>query len=276
MISLAVIFSFFYTHKTVMFFKNIDPIMKEIKKEKNKYEEPSINAKINNDEIIPGYNGISVNVDKSYTQMKKMNKYNSNYYAYKKSIPTISIENKYDKYITKGNYLKNSVAFVFRIEKENSNLLDIYKILENKNVYGTFFIDDIYLKEHHKDIITIYGDYHEIEMLSYNHDFNNELLLDMKNDLNNTINYAGKYCLLNTKNDTVLNICKDNRMYTIVTSYVIKGFSDLKNNLESGAILEINDNRVKELPTYINYVRQKGYNIITLDELLDENRTTEK
>ena len=275
-ISFAVVFSFFYTSKTVSFFKSIDPIMKEIVKEKNKYEQPSINAKINNDEIIPGYNGIIVNVDKSYIQMKKTNKYNTNYYAYKTSYPTISIEDKYNKYITRGNYLKDSVAFVFRIEKENNSFVDIYKILENKNVYGTFFIDGIFLKKHVKDIITVIEDYHEIEPLSYNHDFNKEALSIVRNDLKNTINYEGKYCLTGTKNDKVLNICNDNKMYTVVPTSVINSFSDLKNNLESGSILEVREDRLNEIPTYINYVKQKGYNIITLEELLSENRTTEK
>jgi len=275
-ISLIVVFSFFYTSKTVSFLKSINPIMKEIVKEKSKYEQPSINAKTINDEIIPGYNGISVNVDKSYTQMKKINKYNTNYYAYEISYPTLSIEDKYNKYITRGNYLKDSVAFLFRIEKENNTFIDIYKVLENKNVYGTFFIDGVFLKDNINDVITVTSDYHEIEVLSHNHSFNEEILVSSRNALQNVTNYSGKYCLTETKDDRVLNICKNNNMYTVVPTTVIKNFSDLKTNLESGSILEIKEDRIKELSTYINYVKQKGYNIITLEDLLSENRTTEK
>ena len=221
-ITLFAVFSFFYTHKTIKLLKDIDPIMKEIKKEKIKYEQPSKNAEIFNDEIIPGYSGIKVDTDKSYIQMKKMNKYNANYYIYKNVSPTISINNNYDKYITKGNYLKNEVSLIFPIKKESTLLQDIYQILENKNIYGTFFIDGIYIKEHNNEIYTLVDDGHEVEVLSYNNNNQKEDIDTARKELKNVINSQGNYCLTNTKDETILEICKNNNMYTVSVLYFLK------------------------------------------------------
>lgn len=269
-------FTFFYTHKGIELFKNMDPIMEEIKKEKSKYEQPSRDATVMKDQIIPGYSGILVDIDKSYVQMKKMNKYNQNYYVYKIKSPEVSIKNNYDKYITKGNYLKNEVSFVFSIRKENNNLLDIYQVLEDKNIYGTFFVDGIYIKEHPKDIITLEDSAHEVEALSYNNQYKKEDIMNASRELESIINRKGNYCFIRDKNIDILNSCMNNKMYTVIPSFIVNTFSDLKNNLESGSIIEINIDKLEELSTYINYVKQKGYTLVTLSELLSENRTMEK
>lgn len=276
LVSIFVLFSFFYTNKAVEFVKNMDPLKKEIESKKSKYEIKSVDALINNDEIIPGYSGLSIDVNKSYIQMKKMNKYNSNYLIYEESLPTISLDGKYDKYIVKGNYLKESVALIFKINKDSQIVKQIYNSLEDKNVLGNFFIDGIYI-ENNKDIIYMLADnYHEVEILNYNNSYNNEKLLLTKNTLKNIINYEGNYCLLDNKNQEILDICSNNKMYTVIPSFKLNSFGDLKNQLESGVMIEVNSNKISELSTIINYIKQKGYNIVTLSELLSENRTIEK
>lgn len=276
LISIFVLFSFFYTNKAVEFVKNMDPLKKEIESKKSKYEIKSVDALINNDEIIPGYSGLSIDVNKSYIQMKKMNKYNSNYLIYEESLPTISLDGKYDKYIVKGNYLKESVALIFKINKDSQIVKQIYNSLEDKNAVGNFFIDGVYI-ENNKDIIYMLVDnYHEVEILNYNNKFDDEKLLLTKNTLKNIINYEGNYCLLDNKNQEILDICSNNKMYTVIPSFKLNSFGDLKNHLESGVMIEVNSNKISELSTIINYIKQKGYNIVTLSELLSENRTIEK
>lgn len=271
-----VIFSFFYTNKAVDFIKNIDPIMKEIKTNKEKYEIKSVNATITKDEIIPGYTGLKIDINKSYNQMKKMNKYNPNYLIYEESVPTITINNNYKKYIVAGNYLKNSVSLIFKINKDSKKIPEIYNYLENKNAVGTFFIDGVYIEKNKDIIYNLAEEAHEVEILSYNNELEEEKLTLTKNTLKNTINYEGKYCLTTEKKRETLDLCSKNHMYTIKPSFELNSFSDLKNNLESGVIIDVNLNRVNELNTIINYIRQKGYTIVSLEELLSEFRTTEK
>ena len=276
LIILLVLFSFFYTSKSVEWLKNLDPIMKQIKTNRRSYETKSVNAIIDNDIITPGVSGIKVDVDKSYSNMKKMNKYNPNYYVYTTSNPDISMSSNKDKYIIKGNYLKNQVALIFKVSKESELVNYIYSKLEEKNIIGTFFIDGVYLKNDSNIIYDLAQDNHEIELLDYNGELNQEYMDVMRNNLKSIINYSGNYCLLNNKDKSILDLCSSNNMYTVIPTFVLNNFSDLRNNLESGVIIEVNNNRIKELSTIINYIKQKGYNIVSLQELLSENRTTEK
>ena len=63
-------------------------------------------------------------------------------------------------------------------------------------------------------------------------------------------------------------------MYTIIPSInaVKFPYDEVKKNLESGSIIRLNNNlyTLKELKYIINYINQKGIDIVTLDELLKE------
>ena len=56
-------------------------------------------------------------------------------------------------------------------------------------------------------------------------------------------------------------------MHSILPTFSVSNFKDLKDNLESGAIIKINNNEIKELSTIINYIKQRGYSFKTLEEL---------
>ena len=98
-ICLLTVFSFYYTNKLIEFSKSKDPIMIEIMKNKDDYNKLSIDALINNNYITPGSEGLEVDVDKSYTKMKKLGKYNDNLYVYDVVKPTISIKDNYNKFV---------------------------------------------------------------------------------------------------------------------------------------------------------------------------------
>ena len=214
-IGILVLFSFFYTNKSVELLKSIDPIMKKIKSNSEKYEIETVNAKIDDDTIIPGYSGIKIDINKSYSNMKKMNKYNPNYYVFKESIPTISIVNNNDKYITRGNYLKDEVALIFKINKNSDLVPSIYSILESKDVIGNFFVDGVYIKNNEQEIYRLVDSNHEIEVLGYNNELSEDSLMMVRNNLENIVNYSGNYCLLNNKNADILKMCSKNNMYTV-------------------------------------------------------------
>ena len=75
------VFSFYYTDKIALMVQSNNPIMKQINQEKEKHEEESVNAIINEDKIIPGKNGLTINVEKSFSAMKSFNAFNSNHEA---------------------------------------------------------------------------------------------------------------------------------------------------------------------------------------------------
>lgn len=260
-------FSFYYTEKSVDLVKNTDPIMKEIKQQADAYKVEVTNALIKEDEVISGYNGLEIDYEKSYQAMKRFGKYNKDSIVLKEIMPTISIKENYDKYIVKGNYLKDTVGLVFVLD-ELKDINRVTNILESKNVTATFLTSNKYLEDNPKVIYELAKENYEIQLKIKEED---ELIL-ARNTLKNVINYSGDYCYLEKKNDKILNICEKAKMHTVLPTITVSTFKDLKDNLESGAIIKINNNEIKELSTIINYIKQRGYEFESLFYLLSEDR----
>ena len=63
-------------------------------------------------------------------------------------------------------------------------------------------------------------------------------------------------------------------MHSIIPTISTNNFpySEIKNNVTSGSIISLNNdiNTIRELAPILNYLNQKGYSIIALNELLNE------
>ena len=136
-----VCFSFYYTDFAASIIKKNDPIMKEIKKYQSTHKKNYVNASVNGINLIPGINGSIVNEDESYYAMKKYGKYNEDLMVFKEIIPSVSITNTYDRFISKGNSNKRMVSLVFLV-KDYSYITEIINILDSKSVKATFFIEN--------------------------------------------------------------------------------------------------------------------------------------
>lgn len=272
-ICLLTVFSFYYTNKLIEFSKSKDPIMIEIMKNKDDYNKLSIDALINNNYIIPGSEGLEVDVDKSYTKMKKLGKYNDNLYVYDVVKPTISIKDNYNKFVINGNTTKKEVSLMFKVN-DLKNIENINKILFNNNVSATFFIDGN-IKDDDINILKILDESNNyFGNLGYNKKYSiktikyTNALLDRIDDDNHN------YCYVEKDDINVLKTCSEVKMYTIKPMVVsnIFPFTYIKQNLENGKIfsLDTNSYTLKQLDLIIKYVRQKGYDFVTLEEILNE------
>lgn len=272
-ICLLTVFSFYYTNKLIEFSKSKDPIMIEIMKNKDDYNKLSIDALINNNYITPGSEGLEVDVDKSYTKMKKLGKYNDNLYVYDVVKPTISIKDNYNKFVINGNTTKKEVSLIFKVN-DLKNIENINKILFNNNVSATFFIDGN-IKDDNINILKILDESNNyFGNLGYNKKYSiktikyTNALLDRIDDDNHN------YCYVEKDDINVLKTCSEVKMYTIKPMVVsnIFPFTYIKQNLENGKIfsLDTNSYTLKQLDLIIKYVRQKGYDFVTLEEILNE------
>lgn len=272
-ICLLTVFSFYYTNKLIEFSKSKDPIMIEIMKNKDDYNKLSIDALINNNYITPGSEGLEVDVDKSYTKMKKLGKYNDNLYVYDVVKPTISIKDNYNKFVINGNTTKKEVSLIFKVN-DLKNIENINKILFNNNVSATFFIDGN-IKDDDINILKILDESNNyFGNLGYNKKYSiktikyTNALLDRIDDDNHN------YCYVEKDDINVLKTCSEVKMYTIKPMVVsnIFPFTYIKQNLENGKIfsLDTNNYTLKQLDLIIKYVRQKGYDFVTLEEILNE------
>lgn len=272
-ICLLTVFSFYYTNKLIEFSKSKDPIMIEIMKNKDDYNKLSIDALINNNYITPGSEGLEVDVDKSYTKMKKLGKYNDNLYVYDVVKPIISIKDNYNKFVINGNTTKKEVSLIFKVN-DLKNIENINKILFNNNVSATFFIDGN-IKDDDINILKILDESNNyFGNLGYNKKYSiktikyTNALLDRIDDDNHN------YCYVEKDDINVLKTCSEVKMYTIKPMVVsnIFPFTYIKQNLENGKIfsLDTNSYTLKQLDLIIKYVRQKGYDFVTLEEILNE------
>lgn len=273
-----VCFSFFYTEKAVDIIRKNDPVMKQIQLEASKYEIDPVNAIIMGDEIMPGTNGKRVNIEKSYQDMKKINQYRSSMLVFDEILPDIPLLNQYDKYVVRGNTSLSQVSLIFKVEDMNY-LEEVVDILKEKKVVATFFMDGEFVKNHMDFVESLSKSGYEIENLGYQGSYSEKF--DWTNNMITSLTRKKpSYCYTDYKDSKVLDLCKMNSMYTIkpTVSPSSYPFLSVKKNLDNGNLFSfhLNETTVKELPSIISYIKQKGYDIVTIRELISESRDLEK
>lgn len=266
-IILFLVFSFYYTNKIVEFLKEKDPIMKDIRKTSEKYKVESIDALIVGNSIIPGKVGKEIDYKKSFSKMKKYGNYNETLTVLKDVKPVISIDDNYDKYIISGNKEKRSVALVFKVYKD-TKINSLLKILDKNKVSANFFIDGTFLENNVLVLKSMKN--HEIEILSYNNELDKNLFETSISYLENILEKDVNYCL----GEEVLSLCSKLKLHTIKPSLEIHNnlYKEVKNNIDNSMIIsiDINSYNLKELSTTIDYIKEKGYKIVLLRDLLSE------
>lgn len=265
--------SFFYTDKVIDFIKDKDPIMKNIKKYDDKNRIDAVNAVIDNDRIKPGIAGKKVDYDKSFQKMKKYGTYNESLTVFEEVEPMISIDDYYDKYISLGSGVNNDISLVFEV-KNGDNLDNIINILKENNTVATFFVDGLWLENNQNKAMEIASLGNEIEILNYDNKYQELYFSSSLNLVNSITNIKPKYCYARYDNKEVLNLCEKLQLHTIIPTILTGNYpyNDIVKKINKGSIIgfSINSSVEIELPTIINYIRQKGYIINTLDLLLSE------
>ena len=268
---LLVLFSFYYTEKAIILLESNE----EIKDKGKSREEDAINAKVEGDYLIPGYNGLVIDLETSFNKMKGYGSYNEALLVFEEVEPTISIDDYYDKYISSGNGISTNIALVFTVDDSSytDNLLDI---LKEMNAVGTFFIDGKFTDSNTSFVSQAVVNGNEVEVLSYDKAFD-ELLFKASIDKIKTLtSTTPKYCYATYDNEEVLNLCSKLSMHTIIPALRLDSniYSDAKGNLRSGSIISVKltEENVKELKVLINYIKQRGFTLVTLDTLLNEAR----
>lgn len=257
-ISVLFIFSLIYTENAVNTVKKTDPIMKDIVSKVDDYTVLAVDATINNDTIIPGVKGCTIDINKSYENMKKINQYNESMIKYKDLIPKLTIDNIYDKYIISGNDRKKEVAIVINATSIDSNILNT---LDKLNI----FVSDELLE----NIEDINNDYIRIYNGGVNNNYD-DVSISWMNDVINDKYNKSNYCINKNRNNDNLEVCSKYKMHTISPKVTGKNTYEIKEEITNGSIIYFDDNTVNNLKNTIKYLYSKGYKIVFLDELLNE------
>lgn len=262
---LLVGFSFFYTEKVTMIARNSDPIMRAIKKEESNKKVSNVNPVINKDEYIMGINGCEIDVDKSYSKMRSVGEFKEELIVMKE---TSNDKDLTDKYVIGGNNKEKKVSLIFIVNKDiDSNLTDY---INDKNIKVNYFIDGKYLEE---NMITVkfLSESSNIYYLGENEEYSDENMLYHNNLISMNGSNEPKYCFTSDKDNNTLKLCNDYDMVTI-KSDIIKDniYKRIKDKLNNGVIFAIDSDNIDEIKVSINYILSKGYNIISLEDLLSE------
>lgn len=262
---LLVGFSFFYTEKVTMIARNSDPIMRAIKKEENNKKVSNVNPVINKDEYIMGINGCEIDVDKSYSKMRSVGEFKEELIVMKE---TSNDKDLTDKYVIGGNNKEKNVSLIFIVNKDIDSKLTDY--INDKNIKVNYFIDGKYLEE---NMITVkfLSENSNIYYLGDNEEYSDENMLYHNNLISMNGSNEPKYCFTSDKDNNTLKLCNDYDMVTI-KSDIIKDniYKRIKDKLNNGVIFAIDSDNIDEIKVSINYILSKGYNIISLEDLLSE------
>ena len=257
--------SLIYLNKTTNILKDKDPIMQNIVHNANNYRIESVNAKINEDTIIPGTNGCVIDINKSYAKMKKINEYTDKMLKYKDLIPEITINNIYNKYIISGNETKRNVSIIININEEVEKL---NTLVSTNKIKLNVFLDSEILKN---DVISINKEYVKI----YNGGLNNnydDITIEWMNDVIMENYNQSKYCINRNKNDDNLLVCARNKMHTITPTINVtkSNIHTAKTQINNGSIIYFDEKNIDNIITISDYIKSKGFKIVFLEELLSE------
>ena len=243
-----VAFSFFYTEKIANFVLENNELYQKIEEEKENYTVEAIDAVISDNYIIPGLNGLMVNVKDSYFNMKDIDVFNEYYLLYDVIYPNVSVMDNLDKIITQGNNKKHSVAFIIEFDK------NIINYFVKNNIEASVLVD-----------LNTFDNNLKLEQL--NNEINNFKELDT---LINKYQNNPNICYVNNNN---IDICKKNNKHLVQTENIINNNTiiDVKNNIASGNIYYVSKNTdVKNIELIINSILYKDLDIVRISDLISE------
>ncbi|WOV83117.1 polysaccharide deacetylase family protein [Sporosarcina jeotgali] len=134
------------------------------------YEIKPIDAKIDRVWMaIPGYNGLTVDIEKSYQKMLDANNFNTDHLVFKEVPPKIHLKDLPPSPIYKGNPEKPMAALLINVAWGEEHIPAMLKTLKDSQVMATFFFDGSWVKRN-PDIITMISlEGHEIGNHAYSH-----------------------------------------------------------------------------------------------------------
>ena len=259
-------FSFFYTEKVTQIIKKKDPIMIKLNETKKDNYMQMIKPIIIDDEYIMGISGCEVDIEKSYNKMKRFGEYKDELIVMKE------VENKNinDKYIISGNKLNKNVGIIILLN--NNTNKELINYIQNKKIKINYFVDHQYLEDNTAAIKFI-SENSNIYYLGKDKKYYDEYMLYANNLIEINSNNKSNLCLLNEKDKDMLKLCSDYNMKTIKTDIITNNIlSNIKEKLSNGAIITIDSDDVDQIKVALNYITSKGYNMVTLDKLLNQKK----
>ena len=263
-----VMFSFFYTEKAVNIANSKDPIMQSIMAYEEDGSNKCVEGEVSKDGIILGVNGYSVNVNKSYSNMRGIG-FDEELLVFDEASCEVTKKNYLDEYIIKGNPFKNSISLLILVDN-GYYLKEINKLASSKGVNLSFIVD-VNVLEKNKGLFTeLYSAGNDIFFGGKTKEELKKYISIMKDIDRN----SSRYCVY--LNSDIINICSKEKINSVKSNIFIEKnyLMNIKDFVEKGNLIILKENKalVKELSASINFIKAKGIEIIKVSRHLSEEK----
>ena len=242
------VFSFYYADKVIELSEYNNTILASINDYAIVSDRECIEGYINENGIVLGLSGLVIDKNKSYSNMKGIG-FKKELIKYKKNKCILNKEDNIDKYIIGANkYIKN-ISLVFDMDTFKY-YKDIVKIEEEEKVRFNYLINkNNYIEELH-----------------------NVLYKTNSNDIKEFKKKVKSFYCVKYDSFEVIDYCKKLGINSIrMINHIEKDLLiNTKKILDKGIIIFIKENKsnLNELVSTIKYIKSRGYNIVSIDELL--------
>ena len=270
LILILTIFSFYYTDKIIYLSKMKDPLMIKINKYQEKNKNNYINGTLTKDTMLVGSSGKKIDIDKSYEKMKKINGFSEKLLEYQSISPVINKKDNLDKLIKGKKTSDRNISLIFKTN-DMDKINQIIYILNKNKIVATFFIDGKTVENNLLEITNYFKNNLYLGFYGYGNRDDTLSIKYTKGLITNNNLLLSNYCLY--KDKIFLDSCISNKINTIIGTKIDKNlYNYMKYKKENGLIyeIEVNSYNIKELNSTIIYLKQKGYNLLSLDDLLKE------
>lgn len=234
------IFIYIYTDRLIKYSVNNNYILDEIDKYARVNNRYCIEGSISEEGIILGYNGILVDKEKSFSNMKG-GLFNEDKLVFMRDECILNSRDNLDKYIISGNIHEKNISIVIDVVNHNY-YEDMIKIFDEFNIKYNLMVNDYY--EGSQTNLVYKG---------------------------NNVDYFDSVICVYYDEDN-LKECERKGFNTLkIVNYIdIDLFSNIKKFLNKGNIIFIKEsyNNLNELRITLNYIKSRGFNVISVNELL--------
>ena len=261
---------------------------------KNKHDIKPIDARIDPVwKAIPGYDGLTLNVEASLKKMSEIGKWDDGAIVFEEVKPQTGLSNLKPSPIYKGNAEKPMVSFMINVAWGNEYLPDILQTLEKYKVKSTFFLDGSWVSKYPEEAMKIKQAGHEIGSHAYSHpDMKNLTMNRIRLELTKTNEVLQKELKLKpvlfappsgSYDDRTVQLAAQEGMYTVLwtldtidwrkpsPSTIIERINP---QLANGNMILMHptESSSKALPKMIEGAKAKKLKVGTVGELLSSKR----
>lgn len=262
------------------------------------YEKKPIDAKLDPVwKAIPGLNGVTVDIDASYKNMKKEKKFNEQRLVFKQVKPKVTLNDLPPAPIYKGNPEKEMVSFIINVAWGNEFLPDILSTLKKHHVKASFFLEGRWVQKNPDLAKMIAEAGHELGNHSYTHPDMSKISSSKIHEeivkTNDVIEATtGKQVTLLAPpsgyfNNEVVKIAAQQKLKTVIWSVDTIDWQKpspdtllkrVTGKIHNGALILMHPTEVttNSLEHLIIEIKNKGYKIDTVSDMLSEERESIK